>query len=64
MALQEIEKEGEPECTPTPLERDSDKAEATVSSPVLQSRNEAIWLARHGLSFQAGTVRGDFVVYE
>jgi len=44
------EKEGEPGCTQTPVEGNSDKAEATVSSVADKVHVEAIWLARRGLS--------------
>ena len=37
VALRKKEKEGEPECTQTSVEGNSDEAEVTVSSPVLQS---------------------------
>lgn len=38
MAVQKKEKEGESECTQAPVEGNGDKAEATVSSPVLRRK--------------------------
>lgn len=39
VALRKKGKEGEPECTQMPVEGSSDKAEAPVSSPVLQRKS-------------------------